>query len=194
MTDDTNDADRSDWPTASHSGPDLPVGDDWQEYDTLVEAIEQYLLSEPPGDLDRWPINRVLAETLWDYRRERCVESHDLAEPAETGCIAPLIGEHEECPHNVVDSDDDLHAPPHKPPASDHGTLWLDEEGRPAVYSMHVYQGDLEHPIGEKHGNRWFDIVEFARHFGLEIGVRSPSWYNPSSTIHMVFYEPGFYR
>jgi hypothetical protein len=59
---------------------------------------------------------------------------------------------------------------------------------------MHIYPGDLEHPIGEDNENQWFEIAGFAQHFGLELSVHTKSWYNLGSTVHIVFYPPERYR
>ena len=50
----------------------------------------------------------------------------------------------EEYPHSVVTRDDDPNALPYSPSDDAHSTLWLDEDGDPAVYGMHVYRGNIE--------------------------------------------------
>lgn len=66
-----------------------------------------------------------------------------------------------------LEADDDPQGPPHKPLASDHATLWLDD-GEPAVYSMHVYPGNIERlNAAEPPYNLWFDLFEFAAEWGL---------------------------
>ena len=173
----------SDWPTAGFSAP---IGGH-DSYDKLKQAVAAYR-DATERDMR---IERALAAILAEDRRDRFVNGHGLSEPAETACISRLIGS-KECPHNVIEPDDDPHAPPHKPPVSDHATLWLDEDGDPALYSMHIYHTDLEHDTGEGPNNRWFDLVDFARHHGLEIGVRN-SWYNPACQ-QIVFYPPEGYQ
>ncbi len=187
MTDASDD--RNDWPT---SGPNEPVPT-WDEYDQLKEAVHDYLDHDPdePGFSNIW---RALGAILGEYQRDAFAAAHDLAGPAETACIARLIDGRDECPHNAVDEDDDPNAPPHQPPVTDHATLWLDEDGGPALYGMHIYPGDLEHPIGEDNENQWFEIAGFAQHFGLELSVHTTSWYNLGSTVHIVFYPPERYR
>jgi hypothetical protein len=74
-------------------------------------------------------------------------------------------------PHSPLEADDDPDGPPHAPPASDHATLWLDD-GEPALYSMHVYPGNIELIEAEEPPhNQWFDLFEFASTWGLEVSV-----------------------
>ena len=175
MSEDNDQRDR--WPTAGFHPPVGPR----DEYQQLAQAIDRYLEA---ADRDS-QVERALAAIRWQDRRERFVSSHNLSEPAETACLARLIGGYDDCPHNLKDP----HAPPHSPPIDDHSTLWLNGEKEPAVYSMHIYQSDLEHSIGDGPDNRWFDIIDFVRHHGLEIGVRD-SWYNPGSCQQIVIYAP----
>ena len=174
----------SDLPTAGFHPPVGPR----EEYRDLEQAIISY---RDAADRDA-TVDRAIAAIRWANRRDRFVESHNLSGPAETACLARLIGGHDECPHELFDDDDDPHAPAHSPPVDDHATLWLDEDGDPALYSMHIYQGDLEHDFGDGPDNRWFDLVDFSRHHGLQIGVRD-SWYNPRSCQQIVFYPPEGY-
>ncbi len=85
--------------------------------------------------------------------------------------------------------------PPHSPPHSDHASLWLDADDDPTVYSMHVYHPEIQSVSKtadpeQRQRNGWFDIVECAKHWGLEIAVMPTSWYNAFSTINIVFYPP----
>jgi hypothetical protein len=186
MTDD-NHADR---PTP---GPNQPVPS-WPEYDQLKTALHEYLDHEPddPAWDDIW---RALAAILGEYQRDAFIQAFDLAEPAETACIRRLITGAEACPHGALEADPDPDGPPHSSPADDHATLWLDEDGTPALYGMHVYPGNIERlDTPEPPYNQWFDLFEFAATWGLEVSVLPTSWYNLGSTVHVVFYPPERYR
>ncbi len=174
-------------------GPNEPIPS-WPEYDELREAIHNYLDHEP--DDPRWSdIWRALAAILGEYQRDQFIDAFNLAEPAETACIRRLITGDDECPHNALKADDDPTGPPHKPPASDHATLWLDNDGNPAVYSMHVYPGNIERlDASDPPYNQWFDLFEFAAEWGLEVSILGKSWYNLGSTIQIVFYPPERYK
>lgn len=80
---------------------------------------------------------------LGEYQRDAFVGAFDLDRPAETACIRRLITGEGTCPH-VMKEAGGKDPPPYKPPAADHSTLWLDEDGEPAVFSMHVYLGNIE--------------------------------------------------
>ncbi len=85
--------------------------------------------------------------------------------------------------------------PPHQPPHSDHASLWLDEDGEPAIFSIHVYHPEIQSVSKtadpeQSQRNGWFDIVECAKHWGLKIAVMPISWYNAFSTVTIVFYPP----
>jgi hypothetical protein len=182
--------DDEEWPTP---GPNEPVLS-WPEYDHLKEAVHDYLDHEPrdPQWRDIW---RALAAIMGEYQRDAFVQAHDLDRPAEKACIARLIDGRDECPHHAVGQDDDPRAPPHKPPAADHSTLWLDDDGSPALYGMHVYPGNIELlEADSKPRNQWFDLCEFASQYGLELSVHGKSWYNLGSTVHIVLYPPERYR
>ncbi len=165
-------------------GPNEPIPS-WPEYEQLREAIHDYLDHEP--DDPKWSdIWRALAAIMGEYQRDQFVKALDLDEPAETACIRRLITGDDECPHSPLEADDDPTGPPHSPPASDHATLWLDD-GEPAVYSMHVYPGNIERlDAVEPPYNQWFDLFEFAAVWGLEVSILGKSWYNLGSTIHVV--------
>jgi hypothetical protein len=185
----TSDKPTKNWPT---SGPNEPVPA-WDKYRQLREAIHDYLDHKPddPAWNDIW---RALGAIMGEYQRDAFVEAFDLSEPAETACIRRLITGAEECSHSPFEAEEDPQGPPHKPPASDHATLWLDD-GEPAVYSIHVYPGNIERLDAEEPPyNMWFDLFEFAAEWGLEVSVLPKSWYSLGSTVHIVFYPPERYR
>ena len=72
------------WPTA---GFNPPVGT-YDSYADLEQAVNEY---RDAADRDM-QIERAMAAILAEDRRDRFVESHNLSEPAETACIARLIG------------------------------------------------------------------------------------------------------
>lgn len=167
-----------DWPTAGYS---IDAHTQTEEFEDLKAAVEAYVETNLPSGEDY--IERALAKILWEHRRDRFAESHGLAGVAETACIARLIDDDlDECPHSPG-----THELNHSPPAADHPTLWLDDDGDPAMYSMHVYHGDLHDSMGDKPHSRWFDIIGWARDNRLDVGTRK-SWYNPSTT--QIVFEP----
>jgi len=174
-------------------GPNAPVPA-WPEYDQLRDALQAYLDHEPPKPqyADVW---RAIAAILGEYQRDAFVDAFDLDQPAAKPCIRRLITGDAECPHSPLEADSDPQGPPHKPPASDHATLWLDEDGEPALYGMHVYPGNIELlDAVEPPRNQWFEVFEFAAEWGLEVSILPTSWYNLGSTVHVVFYPPERYR
>jgi len=192
------------WPTP---GSNRPVPQ-WDEYERLEQAIHDYLNHEP--DDPRWnDIWRALGSILGEYHRDRFVDAFDLAEPAEMPCIRRLITGEDECTCHErggwqereleqIGARDD---PPHAPPHHDHATLWVDEDGEPAVYSMHVYPGNVEQITPSKTAdpdqqrrNGWMDICNWTAEWGLEVGFLAKSWYNLGSAVHVVFYPPERYR
>lgn len=181
--------DSDDLPTP---GPTDPVPT-WPEFDALRDAVEQYLKHDPP-DPTYNHLSQALGAILGEHYREKFVNAHGLTEPAETACLARLIDGRDECPHNVVTQDDDPNAPPHAPPGDDHSTLWLDEDGDPAVYGMHVYAGNIEMRATDDPPDSWFSVFEFARHYGLGVSVLPYSWYNFGRTVHVILYPPERYR
>jgi len=185
MTEDTD----QDLPTP---GPTEPVPT-WPEFEQLRDAVEQYLDHDAPEPTYKH-VTQALGAILGEYYRERFMQAHGLSEPAEAACLARLIDGRDECPHNVVAADDDPNAPPHSPPGDDHSTLWLDAAGDPAVYGMHVYQGNIEMRATDDPPDSWFSIVEFARHYGLGLSVLPYSWYNFGRTVHVILYPPERYR
>lgn len=126
-------------------------------------------------------------------QRDAFVDAYDLDEPADTACICCLITGQSECHHSPLEADSDPTGPPHKPPASDHATLWLDD-GDPALYSMHVYTGNIKClDSADPPHNLWFDLFEFAACWGLEFSIHLTSWYNLDSTVQVAFYPPERY-
>lgn len=177
------------WPTP---GPNEPVPS-WEEYNQLRDAIHDYLDHDPdnPAWADIW---RAVGAIMGEYQRDAFVKAFDVDEPAKQASIRPLITGEDDWSHSPFEADSDPSNPPHKPPASDHATLWLDD-GDPAVYSMHVYPGNIERLDAEELPyNLWFDLFDFARKWGLEISILPKSWYNLGSTVHVVFYAPERYR
>ena len=129
---------------------------------------------------------------MGDHQRNDIIQAYDLNRPVEQACIARLIDGRDDCPHNPVGEDDGPNAPPHKPPASDHSTLWLDEDGSPALFPMYVYLGNIERLDAEESPyNQWLDLCNFASMYGLEFSIHGKSWYNLGSTVHVVLYRPG---
>ncbi|ELY48920.1 hypothetical protein C495_01060 [Natronorubrum sulfidifaciens JCM 14089] len=128
-----------------------------------------YLNHEPddPAWNDIW---RALGAIMGESQRDAFLDAFDIDEAAETACIRRLITGEE------------------MPP------LWLDD-GEPAVYSMHVYPGNIERlDAREPPYNLWFDLFEFAAEWGLEVSILPKSWYNLGSTVHVIFYPPERFR
>jgi hypothetical protein len=173
------------------------------KYRALKDAIEAYRETDdlPPQD-DVW---RVLGNLLAADLRDRFQNRAGTAQPADTACIRRLVTGEDECPCSETRSwvDRELEQigardePPHQPPHSDHATLWLDADSEPAVYSMHVYPGNVLNYTPSKTAdpdqqrrNGWFDIINWAEHWGLEVDVAPVSWYNPFRTVNVLFYPP----
>lgn len=181
-------------------GPNEPVPS-WDEYRRLREAVHQYLDHDPdnPAWDDIW---RAVGAILGEYQRDAFIDAFGVAERADHACIRRLITGEEECVHTLEPDAGkslfgpmDEEEPPHKPPGSDHATLWLDENGEPALYGMHVYPGNIEQLESTKPPhNMWFDLFEFAKQWGLEVSILPKSWYNLGSTVHVVLYPPERYR
>jgi hypothetical protein len=187
-------------------GPSRPVPR-WDEFDQLAAAVETYLDHEPddPAWSDIW---RALATIVGEHQRDAFVDAFDLDRPADRPCIRRLITGEDECQCRetrgweereleTIGARDD---PPHSPPHADHATLWLDE-GRPAVYGMHVYPGNIEMVTPsrtadpeQRRRNGWFDLFEWAGEWGLEVSIMPKSWYYLGSTVHIVFYPPERYQ
>ena len=173
-------------------GPTEPVPT-WPEFDALRDAVEAYLEHDPPDPSFRH-LSHALGAILGEHYRQKFMDAHGLSEPADTACIGRLIDGRDECPHNVLGGDDDPNAPPHAPPGDDHATLWLDADGEPAVYSMHVYQGNIELRGTDDPPDSWFSIFGFARRYGLGVSVLPYSWYSYGRTVNVIFYPPERYR
>ena len=174
-----------------------------EEYRALEEALDavEHDADLPPQD-DRW---RVLGSLLAAELRERFQNRTGIEQPAETACIRRLITGEDACPCSDTRSwavrereQIGVHdEPPHQPPHADHATLWLDEDDEPAVYSMHVYPGNILNYTPSKTAdpdqqqrNGWFDIVKWAEHWGLEVDIAPVSWYNPFRTINVLLSPP----
>ncbi|RJX47487.1 hypothetical protein [Halonotius pteroides] len=175
----------------------------WPEYRQLEEAVEAYL--DHDADDPRYDnIWRALGAILGGYQRDVFIDAFDLAEPADSACIRRLITGDGECSCSVRswkkrerEKIGDLDEPPHSPPHSDHATLWLDENGNPAMYGMHLYMGNVEQVTPSKTAdpdqrqrNGWFDIVNWAAEWGLEVSFMPKSWYHLGTTVHVVIYPP----
>ncbi len=169
-------------------------------YRAFVEDVQEY------ADVDHEPgenVRRAIADALSDELRERFTNAWTVNSTADTACFRRLITGEEECNCDRSWIDREIESvgkgekPPHSPPHSDHASLWLDEGDEPAVYSMHVYHPEqqsvsktAEQDPDQRQRNGWFDIIEVAQHWGLEIAVMPVSWYNAFSTINIVFYPP----
>ncbi len=170
-------------PTPGTNRPTIPS----DEYRHLKQAVDDYLES----DNTERPIRHALGAILGERKRDRFLKAHDLDQPADTACIRRLITGEENCPHNALEADPDPKGPSHSPPADDHSTLWLDEDGEPALYGMHVYPGNIERlDSDEPPHNKWFDVFEFAERWGLEVSINPSSWYNFGGCVHVFFYPP----
>jgi len=179
--------DEPSWPSPGPNRPSIPS----DEYRQLEQAVNDYLESD---DTER-PIRHALGAILGKRKRDRFVDAHDLDRPAEQACVRRLITGESKCPHDALGADPDPDGPPHSPPASDHATLWIDADGEPAVYSMHVYPGNIERlDSDEPPHNKWFDVFEFAEKWGLELSISPSSWYNFGGCVHIFFYSPERYR
>lgn len=142
------------------------------------------------------------------WQQDTVISALDLSEPTERPCIRRLItGEECNCHETRGWKERELEQigtsdePPHAPPYRDHATLWLNEDGEPALYGMHVYPGNVEVVTPSKTAdsdqqrrNGWMGITRWAREWGLEVGFLSKSWYNIGSTVYVVFYPPERYR
>ncbi|NGM71362.1 hypothetical protein G6M89_20580 [Natronolimnobius sp. AArcel1] len=175
------------------------------EYSSFLREVREY------ADADHEPgegVCRAIADALEADLKKRFRAYWSVEEPADgPACIRRVITGDDECnctstrswidrEHERIGARD---KPPHKPPYSDHATLWLDD-GDPVLYSIHIYGPEVEvvsktaAPEGERRRNGWFDLISFAEHWGLEIGITPFSWYNAFSTINVVFYSPEWAR
>lgn len=176
------------------------------EYHALKDAIEAYRTA--PDISERDDIWRALGNITAPVLREQFKSAHGLDRPADKACIRRLITGEDECTCSETISWADIEKekigkrkePPHSPPHHDHAELWLDTNGDPAIYSMHVYVGNvmsyLPSKTADPKGNRrngWFDMVNWARHWGLEIYFSPSSWYYPFAMVNVRFYPPGRY-
>lgn len=175
------------------------------EYDALRDRLEAYAEDSRGPSED---VRRLTADALGDHLRGLFTNYWGLEEPADgPACIRRVITGEDACDCRPTDywqdrelaRDEDPPTPPHQPPFSENATLWLDD-GRPVLYSMHVSWLEFERvpraaaPDGNPRRNGWFDVVAFAEEWGLEIGVTPFSWYDPLSTVNVVFYAPEWSR
>ncbi|GAB3327785.1 hypothetical protein GCM10027355_32280 [Haloplanus salinarum] len=185
-------------------GPELKVETRTSdEYRALEDALKtlQDGAELPPQD-DPW---RVLGSLLAPDLRDRFQNRAGVEQPADTACIRRLITGEEDCScadtRSWVDREREQigtrNDPPHQPPHADHAALWLDGDGEPAVYSMHIYPGNVLNYTpsttadpDQHQRNGWFDIVNWAEHWGLEVDIAPISWYNPFRTVTVLFYPP----
>lgn len=166
------------------------------EYRAFVEEVREYAeANQEPGE----NVRRAIADALSDDLRERFKAAWNVETTAETACLRRLTTGDDECNCDRSWIDRELESvgkgekPPHKPPHSDHASLWLDEDGEAVVYGMHVYHPEIQSVSDtadseQQQRNGWFDIVRCAEHWGLEIAVMPVSWYNAMSTVNVVFY------
>jgi hypothetical protein len=171
-----------------------------QAYRTFVETIREYAdANQEPGEA----VTRAIADALADELRERFKDHWAVTSTADTACLRRLITGADDCPCDRSWIDREVETvgvgddPPHKPPHSDHASLWLDANDEPAIYSMHVHhpaQQSVSQTAAtdpdQRQRNGWVDIVRCAEHWGLEIAVMPVSWYNAFSTVNIVFYPP----
>jgi len=174
------------------------------EYSEFVQVVQEYAAADhEPGE----SVTVALADALEDHLREKFKSYWGVEEEAPTACIRRVITGESECSctstRSWVDREretvGDRDEPPHAPPHRDHATLWLDE-GEPVLYSMHIYGPESQTvsrtaaPDDEGVRNGWFDILNFAREWGLQAAVTPFSWYYMSSTVNIVFYSPEWAR
>lgn len=177
-----------------------------EEYHALKNAIDAYF--EATGLPDQDDLYRVLGDILAPELRERFKTAYELERPADTPCIRRLITGEEECTcsetrswvYRELERIGERDEPPHAPPHADHSTLWLDSTGTAAVYSMYVYPGNVApyYPseTADSAGNPrngWFDMADWASHWGLDIKFSPISWYYPFSTVQVLFFPPRRY-
>jgi hypothetical protein len=113
--------------------------------------------------------------------RESSVGEYDV-EKAESGqkCIARLIGGYGECPHGG-ETGNEL---PHRPPYDGHSELWHDN-GRPVMYTMHLYSINFEtltriHHLTQQHG--------------LKLWVAPASWHNATGCVQFQLCTPEWFN
>lgn len=165
-------------------------------YRAFVETVREYAADEQePGE----NVHRALADALSDELRDRFKTHWAVATTAETACLRRLITGADECTCNRswINRERETVGNGEKPPHADHASLWLDADGDPAVFSMHVHHPGQQRisktaaPDPEqRQRNGWFDIVQCAERWGLEIAVMPVSWYNAFSTVNIVFSPP----
>jgi hypothetical protein len=177
-----------------------------KEYSEFKKTVQAY------ADADHEPgedVNRALADALSDDLREGFCRYWGVKEESDgRACIRRVITGETECTcsdtrswvdrekETIGDSDD----PPHSAPHEDHAELWLSEDGDPVLYSMHVSSLEVSSVSktaageGSQLWNGWFDVLEFAQRWGLELGVTPWSHYHTFSRVNVVFYSPEWAR
>jgi hypothetical protein len=169
-------------------------------YRAFVATVQEYADADhDPGEA----VTRAIADALADELRERFKVHWNVTSTADTACLRRLITGADDCTcdHSWIDREVETvgasDEPPHKPPHSDHASLWLDANERPVVFSMHIAHPERQlvsktaEPVPEqRQRNGWFDIVRCAEQWGLDIAVMPVSWYNAFSTVNIVFYPP----
>lgn len=176
------------------------------EYKAFLQEVREYANADhEPGE----DVLRALADALSDDLREGFCRYWGVKEEADgPACLRRIIAGEDECTctgtRSWVDREKetvgDRDEPPHSAPHEDHAELWLSEDGNAVLYSMHV--SALEHSSvsrtaagdGEQIRNGWFDLLEFARQWGLEIGVTPWSHYHAFSRVNIVLYSPEWAR
>lgn len=176
-----------------------------KEYSQFVQAVKDYAESEhEPGE----DVYRALADALSENLREGFKNYWGVEVEADgPPCLRRVVTGADSCECNTSWKNRELEAigesdePPHSAPHSDHAELWLSEEGEAVLYSMHI--SAPEHEVVSKtaapdeedrHRNGWFDIIDFASSWGLEVGVTPWSHYHAFSRVNVVLYSPEWAR
>lgn len=162
------------------------------EYSQLRDAIHAYL-DHDPDDLAWADIWRAVGAIMGEYQRDTFVEAVDVDESAKQASIRPLIT-----------GENDCRTPLSKPtatclarltnllPATTQysGLMMATLPSTPCTFTRAI--SNVSTP--KNHYNRWFDLFDFARKWGLELSIMPKSWYDPVSTVHVVFHPPERYR
>lgn len=176
-----------------------------REYSEFLDVVEAYADADhDPGE----DVYRALADALSERLRERFRRGWGLDEESDTACLRRVITGEDECTcsetrswadrerETVGDRDD----PPHAAPHSDHAELWLDD-GDPVLYAMHPSGLEVASVSrtavgedGQQRRNGWFDVVDVAREWGLEVSVMPVSHYHAFSRVCVVLYSPEWAR
>lgn len=171
-----------------------------KEYSEFKETVQEYAREDhDPGE----DVYRALADALQEHLRDRFKSYWSVDERADTACIRRVITGEVECPCTDTRSWEERELeriggrddPPHDAPHEDHAELWLDD-GEPVVYSMHVSAPETQTVSetaargGQTQRNGWFDLLDFAREWGLEFAVTPWSHYHAFSRVNIVLYSP----